>query len=86
MLIPYNPAAKATPPKADDYDPNYFQPEEITRIWEVLENEPIKWKTKGYLFLVMGCRQGEVLGLKWSKVDWENGALMYPPLQIFIIM
>ena len=51
-----HPAAKATPPKADDYDPNYFQPEEIARIWETLENEPIKWKTMVHLFLVTGCR------------------------------
>lgn len=68
MLIPYNPAAKATPPKADDH----FQPEEIARIWEALESEPIKWKTMVHLFLVTGCRRGEVLGLKWDKVDWEN--------------
>lgn len=68
MLIPYNPAAKATPPKADDH----FQPEEIARIWEALEGEPIKWKTMVHLFLVTGCRRGEVLGLKWDKVDWEN--------------
>ena len=72
MLIPYNPATKATPPKADDHDPNYFQSAEIARIWEALENEPIKWKTMVHLFLVTGCRRGEVLGLKWSKVDWEN--------------
>ena len=56
MLIPYNPAAKATPPKADDHDPNYFQPEEIARIWEALEGEPVKWQMMIHLFLVTGCR------------------------------
>lgn len=72
MLIPYNPAAKAAPPKADAHDPNYFQPEEIARIWEALEGEPNKWKMMLHLFLVTGCRRGEVLGPKWGKVDWEN--------------
>lgn len=43
MLILYNPVAKATPPKADDHDPNYSQPEEIAQIWEALEGESIKW-------------------------------------------
>ena len=25
-----------------------------------------------HLFLVTGCRRGEVPDLKWGKVDWEN--------------
>ncbi len=29
-------------------------------------------ETMVHLFLVTGCRRGEVLGLKWGKVDWEN--------------
>ncbi len=75
MLIPYNPASKATPPKLGEHEPNYFQPEEIARIWEALESEPIKWRTMVHLFLVTGCRRGEILGLKWSKVDWRNGQI-----------
>lgn len=31
MLVPYNAAAKATPPKAAKSDPNYFQPEQIAQ-------------------------------------------------------
>ncbi len=50
MLIPYNPAAKATPPKAGEHNTNYFQPDEIARIWEALEKEPIKWQTMIHLF------------------------------------
>jgi len=69
MLIPYNPAAKAAPPKAGEHNPNYFQPDEIARIWEALEKEPIKWQTMIHLFLVTGCRRWEILGLKWGKVD-----------------
>ncbi len=72
MLIPYNPASKATPPKIGEHEPNYFQPEEISQIWDALESEPIKWRTMIHLFLVNGCRRGEILGLKWDKVKWEN--------------
>lgn len=25
-----------------------------------------------HLLIITGCRRGEIMGLKWSKVDWEN--------------
>lgn len=72
MLIPYNPAAHATLPKQGDVDPHYFQPDMIARIMEALESEDIKHQTMIHLFIVTGCRRGEIIGLKWSKVDLEN--------------
>ena len=38
MLIPYNPAAKASPPKVPKHEADYFQPEEIAEIVKALEN------------------------------------------------
>ena len=49
-----------------------FQPERVKLIREALEKEPIKWKTLVHLFLVTGARRGEILGLKWDKIDFEN--------------
>lgn len=37
MLIPYNPASKATPPKKEKPQPNYFQPADIEDIRNALE-------------------------------------------------
>ena len=42
MLVPYNAADKATPPKAVRKEVNYFQQEDIVNILEALETEPIK--------------------------------------------
>lgn len=42
MLVPYNAAAKSTPPRAEKADPNYFQPETVAAILDALENEPLK--------------------------------------------
>ena len=72
MLVPYNAAAKATPPRINKKDPNYFQPETISTILEALESEPLKWRLITHLLIVTGCRRGEIMGLKWEKVDFEN--------------
>ena len=72
MLVPYNAAAKATPPKVTKHDPNYFQPEEIAAILKALDTEPLKWKLITHLMIVTGCRRGEIMGLQWEKVDFEN--------------
>ena len=75
MLVPYNAAAKATPPKVDRKEPNYFQPEEIAAILDALEEEPLKWRAITHLLIVTGCRRGEIMGLKWDKVDQEKGRI-----------
>ena len=72
MLVPYNAAAKATPPRTEKKDPNYFQPEEIGAILNALETEPLKWRLITHLMIVTGCRRGEIMGLQWEKVDFEN--------------
>lgn len=76
MLIPYNPASKARPPKLDKCTPNYLQIEDVTNIINALEKEPIKWQTMVHLFLVTGCRLGEIIGLKWEKVNWTKNQIL----------
>ena len=74
-LIPFNIAAKATLPKTEKNNPNYFQTEQVDAIREALESEPLKWKTLVHLFIVSGARRGEILGLKWSAVDYKNNQI-----------
>ncbi len=75
MLIPYNPAEKATPPKVTRKEVNYFQPDELCRILDALDREPLKWRTIVNLLIVTGCRRGEIAGLKWKNVDFKNGKI-----------
>ena len=73
MLIPYNPARRAALPKRGcGPDPNYFQEDQVGDILRALEGEPIKWRAAVNLLLASGCRRGELLGLKWDRVDWEK--------------
>ena len=71
-LIPFNPASRADLPKAVRKEVSYFQSEQVTAIRDALETEPMKWKVLTHLFLITGARRGEILGLKWSAVDWKN--------------
>ncbi len=74
-LIPFNPASRADLPKITRKEVNYFQPEQVHAISRALDNEPIKWKMLVHLFLITGARRGEILGLKWDKIDFDNNQL-----------
>ena len=74
-LVPFNVASRATLPKVERKEVNYFQPEQVAAIREALEQEPMKWKTLVHLLLITGVRRGEVLGLKWDKVDFEGNRI-----------
>lgn len=75
MLIQYNPAHRASPPKLERKEVESFQPEEVQRILDCLEKEPIKWRTITHLLMVTGCRRGEIMGLHWDSIDWEGQEL-----------
>lgn len=85
MLIQYNPAHRATPPKIERTEVDSFQPDELARILECLDLEPIKWRTITHLLIVTGCRRGEIMGLHWDAIDWKgrqlciDRALLYSP-------
>ena len=74
-LIPFNPADRVELPKAERKEVNYFQAEEVKAIAEALQTEPIKWQTLTHLLLITGARRGEILGLKWNCIDFENNQL-----------
>ncbi|MBR5313102.1 MAG: site-specific integrase [Clostridia bacterium] len=74
-LIPFNPADRVIPPKAEKKDANYFQPEEVELIRDALEEEPIKWRTLTHLFLITGARRGEILGIKWEDCDFDGNRI-----------
>ncbi len=85
MIVLHSAASRATPPKVTQNEIESFQPDEVEAIRDALEEEPLKWRVLTHLLLVSGCRRGEIAGLAWEKVDWENNqikidqALLYSP-------
>lgn len=75
MLVPYNAASKATPPKKEKTEVGTFQTSELIAIRDAAEQEPIKWKMIIHLLMITGCRRGEIVGLKWDKVNWDDSSI-----------
>lgn len=75
QLIPTNPASNATLSKTQKKAVNYFQPEEVAAIQSALKSEPIKWRTLPHLLIMTGARRGEILGLKWDKIDFDESKI-----------
>ena len=74
-LIPFNPANRATPPKVAVSEAEHLEPEEIGRILEALEDEPLRWKALIHFLLASGCRRGEAAALRWEKVNFQTGVI-----------
>jgi integrase len=75
MIVQYNAAGRASPPKLSQREAETFQPEEVDAIRIDLESEPLKWRAFTHLLLVSGFRRGEIAGLKWDKFDWKNNQI-----------
>lgn len=74
-LIAYNVAANAEPPKAVHKDVSSLQESDLPAILTALEDEPLKWKVITHLLLITGARRGEILGLKWSAIDFAGNRI-----------
>lgn len=74
-LVSFNVADRTMKPKAEKPDVKYFQPDEVAKIRDALEREPIKWRTLVHMLLITGARRGEILGLKWESVDFSRNQI-----------
>lgn len=76
-MLTYNPCRKVTVPKGEAKEKYIYTIEEITRIFELLdgENVPTKFRVFFKLAVYSGYRRGELLGLEWKDVDFENNII-----------
>lgn len=74
-LISFNPAHGVSMPAKVLEIPNYYQPVEIEKIKQMFDEQSIKWRTIGYMFLVLGARRGEIAGIKRQNIDFEKNQI-----------
>ena len=72
QYIRFNPADLATKPSKVRYTPNDpYTIEEVVQLLTVTQSEPIAVPI--FLACFYGLRRSEILGLRWSSIDFTNG-------------
>lgn len=73
-LISSNLAEKINRPKAEDFISHPYSLEESNRLLEIIKGEKLELVV--ILALFYGLRRSEVLGLRWSAVDFERETII----------
>lgn len=72
QLIPNNPCQRVKPPKAEYKEGRFLQDTEVIDLFKHLDKEPLQYKAMITALIYTGMRRGELLGLKWSDIDFKN--------------
>lgn len=74
-LIGVNPADsdRITLPKLEEAKTEIFTDEELTAMFDALKGEPLQYQVLIHLALNTSCRRGELVGLRWSDINFNTG-------------
>ena len=74
-IVPDNPCSKVTIPKGEIKEKQIYSQEEMALLLTKMEDEPLKYRAFFYLMAYSGFRRGEMLGLEWKDIDFENNII-----------
>ena len=74
-LIKENPIARTDAPKVKKHEAKAYDNESIASLIEALEDADIQFKAAVHITLAAGCRLGELMGLEWTDVDFDNNTI-----------
>ena len=76
-IIPINPASseKLTIPKILTPKIEIFSKQEASEMLSCLESEPLQFQVLIQLAIMTGCRCGELVGLKFSDIDYQTNKI-----------
>ncbi|MBW7572467.1 tyrosine-type recombinase/integrase [Caproiciproducens faecalis] len=72
QVIPSNPASRVKPPKVARTEAKYLDEKQTAELLRLLEPESVPHQTMIKMFLYSGLRRGEMCGLEWKDIDFEN--------------
>lgn len=73
--IQANPADNAEKPPLGNREAAYLEEADARRLLELLQKEPIRWRAVLTFDLLSGLRRGEVLGLRWCDVNFNDSTI-----------
>ena len=73
-LIVFNPADRVDIPQIQQYIADYYTAEELARLFQCVEGDEMELLFKMSAFY--GMRKSEVLGLKWSAINFEEDSFV----------
>ena len=74
-LLKENPITRTDAPKVKKHDPKCYDTENIAVLIEALEDANIQFKTAIHITLAAGLRLGELMGLTWDCIDFNNSTI-----------
>ncbi|HLJ66610.1 MAG TPA: site-specific integrase [Chloroflexota bacterium] len=69
-LLHRNPTDGVTLPRIPQTEMNWYTTEQLSQLFRATEGERFH-----ALWVTLGLRLGEALGLQWSDIDWERGTV-----------
>lgn len=69
-LIPNNPVIKVGRPQQEQFIANYYNEEELNNLFKIVKDTTLELIV--YLTAFYGLRRSEILGIRWSAIDFEN--------------
>ena len=73
-LIVRNPTKGTTIPKKNYAEKQVLNDEQLDKFMEIIKQEPY-WYDFFYVEIMTGLRRGEICGIKWSDVNFDEGTL-----------
>jgi integrase len=74
-MVKENVARRASPPPVHAAQVTAPSPEAVQALIKAADEVEPMYGVLIFLAAISGCRRGELCGLQWSDVDWENGTL-----------
>jgi integrase len=73
-LIPVNPASKIERPRMERFVGSFYDTQEINQLFELVKGRNLELPV--LLGAFYGLRRSEIVGLKWSAIDFNNNSLV----------
>ena len=84
QLIETNPASRVKPPEVKKKKIDSYDDLQVLKMFEALENVPLKYKAMIYLVIYSGIRLSEMTGLTWEDLNLEDGAVKIDKQRMYV--